>query len=578
MSRNGTQGNLFRHPYDIAVAPGGGSLYVADMGEFASGSAPAADGRIIRVDPATGVQTPVSTGGELVDPAGVAVAPDGSLLVVENVGVGGDPRTPITQRPAVIRVNPRTGAQSVLARGAPMCYPFGIAVDRQGGILVSDFGNLVENGVTVASCDPTGGGVIRVNPSSGQQQWLSFNSAAFGSTFLGPVGLAVEPNGTVLVANQRSAAAAVTAVNPVTSVQQTVTPNSSPSDGFEQPQRVALAPDGNLVVSDYALNTLEGGLVSVVRSTGEARILRSGRALQQPARAGDRREPATRGNTQLPAEESRRRPAGELRCLGLERSRTPAASLRMGPGRQRLLRGRDRQPAADLHDVPVQHDPDSTRAGDRSARCDRRRPRHGVPHRRCHPPGGPAPERLGSTARGIVALGQGLRCLGPRASHRPRGAPALPGLRESPRVGRPAPSAARAPPAGPLCEPPEGAEGRPALHALARRGEPRPQRRPRAGKPPLLQPREQGGACRRGATAWWSWRPTAWATARGRSGCRSGWSRSGPPHNVSPETAAPEPPCGVLGRPGSAATRASCVLAWRPLGLAFPGKRCASAH
>jgi sugar lactone lactonase YvrE len=282
VSRNGSQGNLFRHPYDIAVAPGGGGLYVADMGEFASGSAPVADGRIIRVDPATGIQTPVSTGGELVDPAGVAVAPDGFLLVVENVGVGGDPRNPSTQRPAVIRVNPRTGAQSVLARGAPMCYPFGIAVDRQGGIFVSDFGNLVENGVIVASCDPTGGGVIRVDPSSGQQRWLSFNSVEFGSTFLGPVGLAVEPNGTVLVANQRSSAAAVTAVNPVTSVQQTVTPNSSPSDSFEQPQRVALAPDGNLVVSDYALNTLEGGLVSVVRSTGEARILRSGALFNNP--------------------------------------------------------------------------------------------------------------------------------------------------------------------------------------------------------------------------------------------------------------------------------------------------------
>ena len=92
----------------------------------------------------------------------------------------------------------------------------------------------------------------------------------------------MEPNGTVLVANQRSAAAAVTAVNPVTSVQQTVTPNSSPSDGFEQPQRVALAPDGNLVVSDYALNTLEGGLVSVMRSTGEARILRSGPLFNNP--------------------------------------------------------------------------------------------------------------------------------------------------------------------------------------------------------------------------------------------------------------------------------------------------------
>jgi sugar lactone lactonase YvrE len=282
VSRNGAQGNLFRHPYDVAVAPGGGSLYVADMGEFASGPAPVADGRVIRVDPATGVQALVSGGGELVDPSGVAVAPDRTLLVVENVGVGGNPRSATGKRPAVIRINPATGAQSVVARGDPMCYPFGIAVDRQGRILVSDFGNLLESGSPVVSCLRSGGGVIRIDPSNGLQSWLSFNSPALGSLFLGPVGIAVDPAGTVLVANQRSAEAAVEAVNPASGVQQVITPNSSSTDSFEQPQRVAVAPDGNLVVSDYALNTLEGGLVSVVRGTGEARILRSGPLFNNP--------------------------------------------------------------------------------------------------------------------------------------------------------------------------------------------------------------------------------------------------------------------------------------------------------
>ena len=39
ISRNGAQGELFRHPYDIAVAADG-SLLVADMGAYATPSRP----------------------------------------------------------------------------------------------------------------------------------------------------------------------------------------------------------------------------------------------------------------------------------------------------------------------------------------------------------------------------------------------------------------------------------------------------------------------------------------------------------------------------------------------------------
>jgi hypothetical protein len=62
----------------------------------------------------------------------------------------------------------------------------------------------------------------------------------------------------------------------------------------------------------------------------------------------------------------------------------------------------------------------------------------------------------------------------------------------------------------------------------------------------------------------------------GRAGIRSGLVDL--PGTFHPELRPQEPPCGVLGRPGSAATRAPCVLAWRPLDLAFPGERSRSAH
>src|SRR5919108_6442429 len=108
ISRNGAQGDLFRHPYDIAVA-GDGSLLVADMGAYATSTDRSPDGRIIRVDPVSGHQSVVAQGEHLVDPAGLALAPDGTIYVVENVGTSGSP--------GGIAVNPATGAQSVVTQG-----------------------------------------------------------------------------------------------------------------------------------------------------------------------------------------------------------------------------------------------------------------------------------------------------------------------------------------------------------------------------------------------------------------------------------------------------------------------------
>jgi sugar lactone lactonase YvrE len=276
VSRNGAQGSLFEHPYDIAVAPGGSSLYVVDMGAFASGANPAADGRIIRVDPATGAQSLVSQGGDLVDPAGIAVAPDGTLFVVENVGVGP------AQDPAVIRIDPASGAQSVLTRGGNLCYPFGIALEPSGNLIVTDFGDLVVGGATQIDCPQDFGSVVRVTPAGGQSL-LSFNDVPFpGNLLRGTFGAAVEPGGAILVVNQTGAQAAVAAINPQNGSQTAVTPNSSPNDAFELPQRVAVIPDGNLLVADYALNDQEGGLVSVDRATGAARIMRQGTLFNNP--------------------------------------------------------------------------------------------------------------------------------------------------------------------------------------------------------------------------------------------------------------------------------------------------------
>jgi sugar lactone lactonase YvrE len=260
VSRNGGQGNLFVHPYDLAVERDG-SLIVVDMGQFVRDPADrTADGAVIRVDAATGVQSLVSKGGALVDPAGVAVGDDGGLYVVENVGANGDP--------AVIRVDPRTGGQSTLTAGGRLCNPFGIAFEPDGDLLVVDYGEFVIDNRPIVECPPdlpeiAGGSLTRINPATGYQAPVSA-----GQLFNRPFGLAVEPGGRVLVANEGvTAAVAVVGVDPQRGGQSVVTPNTA-TDVLRFPERIAIAPDGDLLVTDFQLDDLFGGVVRVSPADG----------------------------------------------------------------------------------------------------------------------------------------------------------------------------------------------------------------------------------------------------------------------------------------------------------------------
>src|SRR5215217_120302 len=267
ISRNGAQGDLFRHPYDIAVA-GDGSLLVADMGAYATPTDRAADGRIIRIDPVTGRQTLVTSGTLLVDPAGLALAPDGLIYVVENVGTTG--------QPGVVRVNPTTGEQALVTEGGQLCYPFGIAVHPNGSLLVTDYGDF-DDGTTVINCVHDFGALVKVDPVTKSVSILSRNAAQWGNLFRNPLGVSVEPGGRILLVNQNGGTALVS-VDPDTGVQDAETTNTG-TDRLVVPQRAALTPDGGVVVSDFTLDDFEGGLVSVDLSDGGQSILRQDRQL-----------------------------------------------------------------------------------------------------------------------------------------------------------------------------------------------------------------------------------------------------------------------------------------------------------
>ena len=267
ISRNGSQGDLFRHPYDIAAAADG-SLLVADMGAYATSTDRTPDGRIIRVDPVTGHQSVVTQGEHLVEPAGLALAPDGVIYVVENVGTSGSP--------GVVAVNPSTGAQSVVTQGGQLCYPFGIAVGADGALLVTSYGDF-SDGTTIVNCQHDFGALVRIDPATNAQSILSRNAPEWGNLFRNPLGITVEPGGRILIVNQNGGTALI-AVDPGTGVQDAETPNTS-TDRVVVPQRAALTPDGDVVMSDFTLDDLEGGLVSVKLDTGAQSILRQDRTL-----------------------------------------------------------------------------------------------------------------------------------------------------------------------------------------------------------------------------------------------------------------------------------------------------------
>ena len=268
ISRNGPQGRLFVHPYDLAVERDG-SLLVVDMGQFAvPRTERVPDGAVIRVDPASGEQHLVTKGGSLVDPAAIAVAPDGMLFVAENVGLDG--------RPAVIRIDPATGAQEILTEGDRLCNPFGIAREASGDLVVADYGDLVDaSGRTIVNCPIDAGSLVRVG-GAGRQSVLS-QGGLFGS----PFGVTVDAAGAILVANEMQPAAGVAAVDPVSGEQAVVTPNAA-DDLLRLPERVAVAPNGDLLLTDFQLENGNGGVVGVARADGRQRARWQGEPFDNP--------------------------------------------------------------------------------------------------------------------------------------------------------------------------------------------------------------------------------------------------------------------------------------------------------
>jgi large repetitive protein len=244
-----------------AAAPG--DILVVDPG-------PPGGARVVRVDPDDGTRTLVSAnnapagGPSLVQPAGIAVDPDGDIVVVDSYAFTGG---------GVIRVDPVSGARTaVSANGMPtggpdFFSPTALAIEADGDIVASD-GNASAGGT---------GLVIRIDPDSGARTTVSANGMPAGAPdFASPFGIAVEADGDIVVIDQDAFAgeAGLIRVDPGSGVRSTASSNAAPGPYFVDPGwGIAVEADGQMVVTDSVEGTPPGGVFRVDPVSGRRTVL-----------------------------------------------------------------------------------------------------------------------------------------------------------------------------------------------------------------------------------------------------------------------------------------------------------------
>jgi RTX calcium-binding nonapeptide repeat (4 copies) len=248
-----------------AIKPG--DILVVDDDAFGTGGCtdPSGCGGLIKVDPKTGQQTALSNNtisAQNLFSNGTELTIDrkGRILVSQYDGFSGDAG-------ALIRVNPATGQATLISDNAvsgPDLFsdPFGVVVDRAGRILIAD---------TTAF---TTGGVIKVNPGTGEQTAFSNNSISIPDLFDEPFGLGLSQSGRPLVADISAFTGNKGGIIGVDAQGQelAVTNNAiSATDAFAGPLDVDADGAKSLLVTDYQIDN-DGGVIGV-DANGQARII-----------------------------------------------------------------------------------------------------------------------------------------------------------------------------------------------------------------------------------------------------------------------------------------------------------------
>ena len=154
----GASEGYMSNPRGVYLQEDGGGLIV-DSGNDLSATAPVlADGSIYYSHPLQSLGLTIASGDLLVNPNDVIKAPDGMLYVADLNGIHldgmGQPTSDVSGR--IIKVDPSTGTQTIVAEGNNLSSPTGL-IWFGGQLIVSDLT----------------GKIISVDPTTGTQQLLS---------------------------------------------------------------------------------------------------------------------------------------------------------------------------------------------------------------------------------------------------------------------------------------------------------------------------------------------------------------------------------------------------------------------
>jgi hypothetical protein len=230
-------GQKLEQPFGICVGNNGQYL-VTDTGCMA----------LIAVDPVTGVQQTVASGGILSVPFGIAAERAGTVLIANGQ--------------QIIRVDPQSGSQSVAATGGLLRVPIAVAVGENGNIFVADIM----------------GSVVRINSRTGQQTLL-----ASGGLLKCPQGIAVHGNDIfvtdVATADGNFGVGRIVRINALSGRQSI----AAEGNYLVGPVGISIENSGNLIIADpYTINPdsadlFDGGIVRVNPSTGEQLLMARGK-------------------------------------------------------------------------------------------------------------------------------------------------------------------------------------------------------------------------------------------------------------------------------------------------------------